>query len=131
MKISYSCDIPRAKYMSAARHGAGKKHACFRWYSTYANTVMYRGSSSPVWERRRDRHEGLNNCKKSLSAWRRGAKEEHSVRFLDEMGSLPLELSLAEWRSFLKKICKEEGVAIQNFSLTFTFELFYDLHLEV
>lgn len=48
--VSYCCDTSNGKETSAARYGEGRLHGCFRYHSTYKNTMMGRENARHVME---------------------------------------------------------------------------------
>lgn len=75
--LTNCCDIPETKDMSAALHGAGRQHLCFRCHSTLKNMVMVKKSSSPVVGETMETRRKVKNCKRRVGSWGEGTVLEN------------------------------------------------------
>lgn len=129
--VSYCCDIPEAKDVSAIRHGHGRYHPCVRCHITYEDMVRGRGSPSRVLSGTIETRRRVKELKEA--AERMSGREERGRRreALNEIGCLLSAKSLAEWPSSLEELCGSGGLVVEDLYSMFTFEPLHNLHLGV
>ena len=127
--VSYCCDIPEEKDISAVQHGLMVKKPCVRCMSGVMD-FRYQTRQNPrqMIETKRAR-ENLLSLKKEFDAPK--TTRSRRLEIPHEMKNALKEISISPWPSFLETIEEQSNLFSVEVYSTFTFEPLHNLHLGI